>query len=347
MKRAQAVEAARSWVREEAYALPGFCGAYLSGSILEAADGDIWPESSDVDVVLVLRDPNEIPAFGKFRYGEALLEITLLERSAFHSLEHVLRTHYLAFALNAGVILSDPEGWLVPLHRQTASAYARPEWVRARCRGFLAGIRRSAEEFDATVPYPARVNSWLFPTGISTFPILAAALCNCTVRRRYARAREALQQYGLGDFYPALLRQLVGDGFDPACLPGHLDALAETFDLACETSGPSDAYRFRSDIRPQARPIAIDGCRQMLSSEHPQDAIFWMGVTFARCQTVLALDDPALSARRLSAFRAFMADIGIAQDGDFVRRFAQLEAFLPQIERIAERIMRTRPECAV
>lgn len=342
MTRAQAVEAARSWVREEGCALPGFCGAYLSGSILEASDGDAWPESSDVDVVLVLRAPDAVAPLGKFRYGAALLEVTTLERAAFDSLEHVLRTHYLAFALNAGVILADPEGWLLPLHRRIASEYARPEWVRARCRGFLDGIRRSAGAFDATAPYPARVNSWLFPTGISTFPILAAALCNCTVRRRYTRAREALQRYGLGDFYPALLRQLTGDGLDPACLPGHLDALAETFDLACETHGPSDAYRFRSDIRPQARPISIDGCRRMLSSPHPQDAVFWMGATFARCQTVLELDDPRLAARRMPAFRAFMAGIGIANDGDFCCRFAKLTSFLPEVERAAERIMRTR-----
>ena len=80
----------------------------------------------------------------------------------------------------------------------------------------------------------------------------------------------------------------------------------------------------------------------MLSSPHPQDAVFWMGATFARCQTVLELDDPGLAARRMPAFRAFMAGIGIANDGDFHCRFAKLTSFLPEVERAAERIMRTR-----
>ena len=342
LTRLDAVAAAREWVCTKGADYPGFCGAYLSGSVLETPDTAPWPETSDVDVVLVVHTFDGAASPGKFLYEGVLLEITCIDKGAFTSLREILSTHYLAFALQAQGVLADPEGWLTPLHREVSALYAKDTWVRARCASFFAAIRKAASSFDTSAPYPQRVNSWLFPTGISAFPIVAAGLRNCTVRKRYKQAREVLVQYGFEAFYPALLRQLTGQGFDPACLGAHIRELGVTFDLAAASSGPSAAYRFRKDISAAARPIAIGGSAQLLQSAHPEDAVFWMGATFARCHIILQMDAPALYVQRLRAFRRFMADIGLSRSEDYVRRFQSLLALLPEIEKTTECIVRTR-----
>ena len=347
MTRGDAFAAAREWACTKGADFPGFCGAYLSGSILETPNEYTWPDTSDVDVVLVLHAADGVASPGKFLYQGVLLEITLIDSAAFASLEHVLLTHYLAFPLQAECILADPEGWLSSLHRQVAARYAQDEWVRGRCSVFFDSIRKSAASFDPNAAYPDRVNSWLFPTGISVFPVVAAGLRNCTVRKRYAQARDVLTQYGLDDFYPALLRQLTGHAVDPACLGAHMRELGTTFDLAAASVGPSSAYRFRKDISPAARSIAVGGSEQLLESTHPEDAVFWMGATFARCHIILRMDAPAVYEQRLCAFRRFMADIGLSCGEDYVRRYRSLLNFLPEIEKIAEEIIRTRASNAV
>lgn len=340
MNRDEAVLAAREWTNREGVRLPGFCGAYLSGSVLETTDDAVWPDTSDVDVVVVLRTPSD--SLGKFTYQGVLLEVTCIERTAFDVLEHILTTHYLAYALQADGILCDPEGWLTPLHRAVAEQFATPYWVRRRCNGFIDSIRKSAASFDPAAPYPELVNSWLFPTGISTFPILSAGLKNCTVKKRYVQARRVLSQYHMEDFYPRLLMPLTGDAFDVACLPTHLRELIATYDLASVSSGPSKAYRFRADITPQARSISIGGIEELLASPCPQDAVFWMGATFARCQIILRLDDTQKADARLPAFRRFMADLGLRDGGDFQSRFVSLLAFLPDVQAVCEAILQAR-----
>lgn len=340
MNRGDAVWAAREWVNREGADMPGFCGSYLSGSVLETPDDAAWSNTSDVDVVVVLRKPSESP--GKFTYQGALLEVTCIDRAAFDSLDHILTTHYLAYALQANGILSDPEGWLAPLHRAVAEQFASPYWIRRRCDGFIATIRKSAAAFDPSAPYPERVNSWLFPTGISTFPIISAGLKNCTVKKRYSQARRVLSQYRLEEFCPRLLAPLIGDAFDAACLPMHLQELIATYDLASASFGPSKAYRFRADITPQARNISIGGIEELLASAYPQDAVFWMGATFARCQIILHMDDAEKASLRLPVFRRFMADLGLRDDDDFKCRFDSLLVFLPDIQKVCESIPQTR-----
>ena len=63
----QAKMAAEEWVHQEGSKLPGLKGAYLAGSVTTLADKAHLPETSDVDVTIVMEDP---PARkpGKFRY---------------------------------------------------------------------------------------------------------------------------------------------------------------------------------------------------------------------------------------------------------------------------------------
>ena len=330
---------AQEWVEQYGSRFPGYCGAYLSGSFLQASKDDDWPETSDIDIVLVIE--TELPKTkpGKFQYRGLLLETTLIRRAEYASPEHILTTHYLAYALHIDGILADPKGWLKPLHLEIKAEYAKACWVRKRCQSFIDHIKDCIGSFSAGLPFHDLAMRWLFPTGITTFPILAAALQNCTVRKRYTAARKVLEAYGLMGLYPPLISLLTGDALRADSLPGHLRELESTFDLAASTGGPSAEYPFRSDISQASRSIAIDGCRQLVESPYPMEAVFWMAATFARCHAILSMDAPDIHQNRLPAFQAFMSAMGITGPEAMVRRNQQLLAFLPQVEKAAGEIL--------
>lgn len=337
----QAKQAAKKWVLAQGEKLPGLVGAYLSGSLLEKPPQALLPAASDVDVVLVFSQGNCPKKLGKFQAEGVLLEGTCLEETEFSPLERVLSTHYLAFALQAGQILWDPQGRLGALHRQVAACYDREEWVHARVQALLDRVRQG---LTGPLPqgYPQRINGWLFPTGITCFPLLVADLRNCTVRRRYAAARETLERRGLGEAYPRLLGLLVPEPLGRERLLPHLEALSESFSLAAESRGPSQDYPFRGDISPQGRAAALGGCRELLDSPWPEEAAFWMGATFARCQSILELDSPPTAARPLPYFQKFMEDLGIGGEEDLFRRREQVLQALPWVEGLAAEVARRR-----
>ncbi|MFD2352793.1 hypothetical protein ACFSTC_31155 [Nonomuraea ferruginea] len=94
MRVGKAVETARRWVRDEGARLPGFGGAFLTGSALWAPPGSALPPHSDVDVMVVLDEP---AGHGrKVRYGGALLDVSFLPATRVESAEAVLRDYHLA-----------------------------------------------------------------------------------------------------------------------------------------------------------------------------------------------------------------------------------------------------------
>lgn len=316
--------------------MPGLLGAYISGSYLSAPAGVGWPESSDVDVVLVFQAGLCPPKLGKLREQGLLLEITCLGEEELQDLGHVLSTHYLAFALQAGEILYDPQGRLARLHKEVAGQYGQRRWVEARCGGFYGRMEGGAQgDIPEGMSLAQAVNGWAFTTGITCFPILLAALENCTVRKRYAAARQVLEAYGMGGFYPRLLSLLVPEPLGAHRLEGHMEELEQTFSLACGTAGPSADYPFRQDITPGGKAVAIGGSWELLATAYPEDAVFWMLATFARCHIILDMDAPALGKGREPALWAFLRDLGIHSREDFRPRLRALQGFLPALREAA------------
>ena len=70
MRVGQAREAARQWVIEEASGIPGFCGAYTAGSTNWLPDDADLTTTSDLDIMVVLTDPNQGSRRGKLRSGK-------------------------------------------------------------------------------------------------------------------------------------------------------------------------------------------------------------------------------------------------------------------------------------
>lgn len=306
----QAIAAAKDWVCAQAAKMPGYCGAYLSGSVLERSADEIWPQDSDVDVVVVF--DGELPdKIGKFRRQGVLLEITLMMKDVFTDDAHVLSTHYLAFALNGGWVLDDPQGFLVPLAKRVQAAYMQPEWLmkRVESAGAIAYNHISALGNRA-----AEENIFMscgFGPSAIALPILAAAGCNCTVRKRIPKAKNVLRKYGYADFCERLDEVIGCKGLMRADLLPHMEALERTYSIAMNTTGPSKDYPFRSDIRPDAWDVAIGGTYGMLMSDAPGDAVFWMIATFARCMVILHMDDIPAYEACLPGMRAFAKTLGV------------------------------------
>ncbi|MEU9566283.1 hypothetical protein AB0D16_30380 [Streptomyces sp. NPDC048161] len=342
MRVGTARSAAVQWVGEHARPVPGFRGAYFSGSTVGLPDDAELSPFSDVDVVVVTAAPAPPVGPGKFRFLGALLEVSHLPWEELASADEVLSSYHLAGSFRRDTVIDDPTGRLRALGAEVSRRFAEPCWVRRRCLDAERRIETRLAAFDVSAPFHAQVLSWLFPTGVTTHVLLAAALRNPTVRLRYRAAREVLDAYGQAWLYPELLELLGCARLSAHRTGGHLDELARTFDATAEVA--RTPFFFSGDLTAGARPVAIDGSRYLIERGDHREAAFWIVATFARCHTVLAADAPELHRARLPAFREAVADLGITSTDDLLRRGQEVIAFLPELRRTAERILAAGPD---
>ena len=339
----QARAAAREWVSGEASRIPGFVGAFFSGSINGMEDGADLPATSDVDILMVVDRPDLPRKPGKFLYRGALIDASFLNSAEIQNPEQVLGASHLAWSLRAASLLLDPTGRLAQLQTEVAANYAEYRWVVRRCEharekalSHLAGLHEGE-------PLPDQVNHWLFGAGLTTHILLAAGLRNPTVRKRYLAVRELLAEYGRAGFYPTLMEMLGCAQMGREQVGQHLTALAMAFDAASTVI--KTPFVFGADISPTARPVAIEGSRELIEQGSQREAVFWIAVTATRCQQVLAMDaPPEMREKYLPAYRHLLADLGIVSFEDIHRRCEQVRAQLPQVWQEGETIMRLNPE---
>ncbi|MGW2572536.1 hypothetical protein [Streptomyces sp. NPDC001537] len=333
----EARAAARDWVHRVGHATDGYLGAYLSGSTTALPGDSKLPVGTDVDIMLITKQPPAGLKLGKFLHLDALLEVTYLAYEAIAPIERALENYHLAHGLNRGLILDDPTGELHRLHQGVAAKFADPEQVRRRCAGIRDKIDDALGSLDADAPWHDQVTNWLFPTGITTHLLLVAGLRNPTVRLRYLRAGQLLTELGLADHYPALLRQLGCEEMTSGRAANHVDRLAVTFDTTAAVA--RTPFFFSSDITPAARPIAIDASRELVRRGNHREIVFWLVATFARCHKILAADAPALHEELAPAFSDLLADLGIFDSEDLQRRGRATQGYLPELWKVAEDVM--------
>ena len=339
MKVGSARAAAADWVLGRASQEPGFLGAYFSGSTVGLADDAQLPATSDVDVVLVTAQPKPGLKPGKFRHHGTLVEASYLPWDQLASAEHVLGTYYLAGSFRTDTIIADPAGRLSRLHSQVSGHFADRAWVRRRCENARQRIENGLRAIDPSAPWHQQVTGWLFPTGVTTHVLLAAALRNPTVRLRYLAARGVLSDYGHVSVYEELL-SLLGCAA-PQRVEHHLAELARTFDAAAAVA--RTPFSFSTDITALARPIAIGGSRALIRAGWHREAVFWMTATFARCQMILAADAAPLQRALAPAFDAITADLGVVPGDGILRRTREVWEFLPRLWETAEKILSANP----
>src|SRR5262249_46210771 len=160
--------------------------------------------TSDLDLWVVLADPNPPDKLGKFVYRDVLLEASYISRDQLQSPELVLGDYHMAGSFRVPSIIADPSGQLTTLQAAVSKDYPKRQWVHKRCEHARNRVLRNLESLNDSQPFHDQVTSWLFATGVTTHVLLVAGLRNPTVRRRYIAVRELLADYRRLDFYEHL-----------------------------------------------------------------------------------------------------------------------------------------------
>ena len=156
-------------------------------------------------------------------------------------------------------------------------------------------------------------------------------------------ARELLESYGRLDFYENLLELLGCAQMSRARVEAQLPALIEVFDAAKRVI--KTPFFFAADISNMARPVAIEGSRELIECGYHREAIFWMVATYSRCQMVLYHDAPvALQDRFHQGYDQLLGELGITSTADLDQRSEQIQAFLPRLWDVTEAILTANPE---
>lgn len=333
---------ARQWVHEIGKDLPGFSGAFFHGSTNWLPDDAALPETSDLDVMVVLEDVEAPTKLGKFRNQGVLLEVSYLPSSQIASAEQILGQYQIAGSFSVPSIIADPTGQLSKLQEDVAREYPRRPRVEQRCGHARNSVLNVLTALQETAPLHDQVTSCSFAAGITTHILLVAGLENPTVRRRYLAVRELLAEYGHSDFYEPLLALQGCTNMTSTQAEIHLTAVAEAFDTAKTVL--RTPYRFAADLTDISRPIAIDGSREMIESGNHREAVFWMVATYSRCQWVLAHDGTEeQQAKHLTGYQHLLSDLGILSFADRQARSQEIRGFLPQVWGVAETTMAANP----
>lgn len=338
----EAKEVARQWVFEEAGRLPSFYGAFFSGSINWLPDSADFSISSDVDIGIVLAGSNPPDSPGKILYRDVILDASYLQNRQFESPDLILSDYHKAGAFRTPSVILDPSGQLTEFQMAVSKQYAKRHWVYRRCKHAMNHALRYAQSLTESTSFHDQVLAWIFATGVTTHVLLTAGLKNPTVRKRYLAVRELLVEYGHLEFYETILEMLGCVGISRARVEHHLIALIDVFDAA--KAVVKTPFSYSSDISETARPIAIDGSRELIESGNHREALFWMVVTYARCQKVLYHDATVELRKRFSpGFHELLTDLGITSYDDLQQRTKRIKDFVPRVWRVAEAIMTANP----
>jgi hypothetical protein len=73
--------------------------------------------------------------------------------------------------------------------------------------------------------------------------------------------------------------------------------------------------------------------------------MFWVGVTYSRCQKILYADAPGrLTESFKDSYHELARDLGLSTPAAISRRCAEIQRILPQICDLAETIAASNPE---
>lgn len=337
-----AKDLAKKWVEQEVANLPGFIGAYLTGSILHKPDGDEFPACSDIDIFVVIEHETLPEKLGKFIYKRALLEVNFISADELSNTEEILSDYHLAGAFAVPSILRDPTGQLLAIHHAVSAEFAKPEWITKRCTDARSRADNFLQNFRTTTDLHDQVTSLFFAAGVTTHILLVAAGTNPTIRRRYAACHAVLEQHGQAALHRQLLTTLGAATLTKEQVLTQLHALEEVFDLACAVL--KSPYQFAQDMTRQARPAAIDGSMEMIEAGFHREAMFWIVAVFSRARAVIFADGtPHQLARTDQLYWALLNTLGLANQQDMETRADQVANDIDQCWDAAMQIITAPP----
>lgn len=328
---------ALDWVHQKAVHIPGFRAAFYHGSINWLDDDALLPITSDVDIIVVLDDPQSHGP-GKFTWNNLVLEVTYMHTQDFQSAEQVLRTFYLAGNFRKPNIIADISGHFKSLQRAVAAQYASRYWVYQRCEDAAQRSLHLMEQLQEQAPLHDQVAGWLFARGLMAHVLLVAGLENPTVRKRYVAVKELLAACDMEEFHERLLEPPGFATMGRAEVERHLRSLAAAFDAAAAVS--STPYRFAADISETGRSIAIDGSYELMEAGLHREAMFWIVATYCRCQHILSQDaPPEIQEKHTAGFMELLDALNITTFAEREAGNRAARLFMEEVREVADKII--------
>lgn len=310
----QAREAARRWVHEEGAAVPGFGGAFLTGSS---------PASQGTALMVVVEGEERPPAPERLCYEGVRLEVSYISSVRLQCAVSVLCDARLAGSFNTLNVLADPSGHLTTLQERVTREFANRRWVLVRCADAMDDIRAWLARLDPRDSLAEQVLAWTSGTGMTAHALLVAACRDPAVPHPYAAVREVLADRGRLDYHEVLLYLLGSAGLGRRRVETHLAALERLLGAAYDEP---------------ARPSVVEGCRSLISRGLHREAVFELVVAYASGLVRLARGG-ADSDVWEQDFRALLADLGAESYDDRRRRAGRVLAGLPELWQLAGSIM--------
>jgi hypothetical protein len=349
-------DVAKGWIRENAAPRPGFAGAHLGGSICRMGDEDPFPDTSDVDLHVIIDGPVPDPFTDvssdmrqqKIISRGIVLEVVYDSLSAITA-ENVLRSPLAAPAFTASCVLFDPTGQLARVQEMVTADFARENWVRERCLKMAELMRLS---FDWSVS-PPPLQGWetelLLPVNsffLFGIPCLAciplvANLGGWTCRKCLVRVKEVLGARGRNDLYDSILDLAGCRTLGASRVKEHCRELSATYDEACRVI--RTAFYPDFEIQPAVRAITLGGCTDLLENGFHREVVPFLFFVRSSAQNALWNDGSGEQKKSsMSRYLALLGDVGIER-GIFEEKRRRGVALSEELLAVSEQIIRTNP----
>ena len=340
----QVIEEVKAWVTQEGSKTPGFCGAYLTGSLNAMSSEEPFPAYRDVDLHIVLQEGGKSSEANlEVSYHGLILECGFKGLDEYASPDVVLANPHIAPHLAVNSLLADPTGQLTILQQEVAQAFAQRPWVTARCTyeknrvlGHLEQLRQVTTPFNATLQLYWTAN---FLAGL----IAVASLKTPTHRKALILLKELLQQQGRPDLHEKLL-DLLGYRYLRMDQVGlYLHACAAAFDRAIQVKKTPSAWDIK--LHPHIRPYAIEGAQEMIDAGYHREAMFWIEVFLAISMAAIHNDAPETDKLHFqNALNKLLKDLGRSTPDDWALRYLQANSLKDAIFELADTIVQHHPE---
>ena len=341
---AEVKEIAGDWISRNASRIPGFCGAFFGGSINWTDDGAEWPKTSDVDVFVIV---DSIPASKlvqrKFLYNRVLLEVSAFDSERFQTAEHVLSDYPMACHFAVPSLIADPTGKLNELHNEVAEHYAEKKWIRTRIQQANENVLSEIGDMISPDPKLRRPFYIFLIVAKTAQTLLLGSLLNPTWRKALVISREILAAINSLSLHEKMLKLLGSVDMDFGEVESHFTQCVTAFDYAKEIICTPFFGDFAiSDV---ARPIYIDGSREILDMGYHREALLWILVVRALCQIAIDNDAPENQKDQYDKeYRKFLRRLGLRTFQDYEQRAVLCKETLKETTAASERIINKNPD---
>jgi hypothetical protein len=341
----QVIERTKEWVSRQAAQFPAFLGAHLMGGITSMALSDPFPTYRDVDLHMILKDDSDMPGeSAEVLYNGLMIEAGFRQQMDYGSPEVVLSDPVIAGHMARPSILSDPTGFLSPLHEVVSREYARRKWVQARCEAEKhEALDKLATLSHIPDPDPVTAFELLGYAGTYVAAVLSlASLKAITGRRSSIQMRHILESLGRADLYERLLK-VVGIGqVSRAQAERYLQDGASAFDLAVKVK--RSPHPFGHKMYAHLRPYLVGGSKEMMGEGYYREAAGWTMAFYGSSIQIIQTDAPSqLTSTMQAKFGECMRQLGLDGTVHWETRIEEAKAIFREVFILADEIIAYNP----